>query len=89
MCLAVPGRIVRLVGADPASRSAEVAYPGQHRTVSLLYLPEARVGDHVLVQAGFAIRRLTDEQAREVTDALASQGTQRPSVGGSAPGVTP
>lgn len=89
MCLAVPGRIVRLVGNDPASRSAEVAYPGQHRTVSLLYLPEARVGDHVLVQAGFAIRRLTDEQAREVTEALASQGSPPASAGHSAPAVPP
>jgi len=72
MCLAVPGRIVRIEVAPDGLRSAVVDYDGATRTASLLYLPEAAVGDYVLVQAGFGMRRLTDEQAAEVRAALES-----------------
>ncbi len=72
MCLAIPGRIVRIAEDADGHRVAEVDYPGQLRTASLLYLPEAQVGDHILVQAGFGIRLLTEEQAREVAEAWAS-----------------
>lgn len=70
MCLAVPGRIVA-VEADPVAPVAEVDYDGQRRRAQLLYLPEARVGDWVLVQAGFVIRRLSDAEAREALGLLA------------------
>ena len=64
MCLAIPGRIVA-IGGDPASPVAEVDYDGLRRNAQLMYLPEARVGDYVLVQAGFAIRRLPEAEALE------------------------
>jgi len=64
MCLAVPGRIVA-IEADPTSPVAEVDYDGLRRRAQLLYLPEARVGDYILVQAGFAVRRLSEQEARE------------------------
>jgi len=72
MCLAIPGRI-RAISVDADGlRSATVEYPGLSKSVSLIYLPEAKVGDSVLVQAGFAMRRLTEEQAAEVLEALTS-----------------
>jgi len=67
MCLAVPGRIVA-ISADPTSPVAEVDYDGVRRSAQLLYLPEARVGDYILVQAGFAVRRLSDDEAREAIE---------------------
>lgn len=67
MCLAIPGRIVSLL-AEPTSPVAEVDYDGERRRAQLLYLPEARVGDWVLVQAGFAIRRLSAAEAREALE---------------------
>lgn len=80
MCLAVPGRIVRVaVGAD-GLRSADVDYGGETRHVSLLYLPEACVGDFILVQAGFGIRRLTEEQAAEVRASLESGPAAPPAL---------
>ena len=77
MCLAIPGRIVAL-RSDAVSPVAEVDYDGLRRTAQLLYLPEARVGDWVLVQAGFAVRRLTDAEARE---ALELTGRPLPEAG--------
>ncbi len=71
MCLAIPGKVVRITDDPSGDRSAEVEYPGERRTASLLFLPDAVVGDFVLVQAGFAIRRLTSGQAEEATQAMA------------------
>lgn len=67
MCLAVPGRVVAISSAS-GSPVAEVDYDGVRRTAQLLYLPEARVGDYILVQAGFAVRRLSDDEAREAIE---------------------
>ena len=67
MCLAVPGRIVAISSVS-GSPVAEVDYDGLRRSAQLLYLPEARVGDYVLVQAGFAVRRLSDEEAHEAIE---------------------
>ena len=60
MCLAVPTRIVRIQGEE-----AEAEMGGVRRTVSLVFTPEARVDDYVLIHAGFAITVLDEESARE------------------------
>ncbi len=70
MCLAIPGRIRSIAVGGDGGRTAEVDYPSTTRIAALLYLPEAEVGDYVLVQAGFAIRRLTAGEAAEVQAAL-------------------
>ena len=76
MCLAIPGQIRQIALGPDGLRTAEVEYPGLTKTVSLLYLPEAQVGDYVLVQAGFGIRRLTPDEAAEVLAALEADRTQ-------------
>jgi hydrogenase expression/formation protein HypC len=64
MCLAVPGRVVEIDSQDDLLRSARVDFGGVVRQASLACLPEATVGDYVLVHAGFAISRLDEEEAR-------------------------
>jgi hydrogenase expression/formation protein HypC len=65
MCLTIPGRVVEIVEPMAGDRRATVDYGAERRSASLLYLPEAAVGDFVIVQAGFAIRRLAREEALE------------------------
>ena len=66
MCLTIPGRRVRIEGSDPLTRTGVVEYGGAlRRTVQLLYLPEAREGDWVLVHAGVATGRVAEAEARE------------------------
>jgi hydrogenase expression/formation protein HypC len=60
MCLALPGRIESSSGG-----LASVDFGGVKREVSLDLVPEAAVGDYVLVHAGFAIQRLEPEDASE------------------------
>ncbi len=80
MCLAIPGRIVRIREEGDGLRTAEVEYPGLTKSVSLLYLPDAKVGDHILVQAGFGLRLLTEDQAQELAEALASATVAEPAA---------
>jgi hydrogenase expression/formation protein HypC len=63
MCLAVPGEIIELIGDDPLTLSANVAFAGVIKPISLTLLPQAAVGDYVLVHAGFAIAVLDPVEA--------------------------
>ncbi|MBL8221484.1 MAG: HypC/HybG/HupF family hydrogenase formation chaperone [Bryobacterales bacterium] len=69
MCLAVPGR-VKSVTPDGNMRVAKVDFGGVAREVNLTLVPEAEVGDHVLVHAGFAITRIDEAEAARVWEAL-------------------
>lgn len=70
MCLAIPGRIDSIAGADPLSRTARVDFGGVSRAVNLAFTPEARPGDYVLVHVGFAISILDEGEAARVLAAL-------------------
>ena len=64
MCLAVPGRVMSIEGDDPLTRTARVDFGGVVREVSLAFLPEAGLGDFVLVHAGVGISRIDEARAR-------------------------
>ena len=70
MCLAVPGRILSIEGDDPAFRSGRVDFAGVAKRVNLSYVPEARVGDFVLVHVGFAIATVDEAEAARVFEYL-------------------
>ena len=65
MCLAIPGKIVRILDEEPLSRMGEVSFSGVRKEVSLAFVPEAGVDDYVIVHAGFAISTLNEEEALE------------------------
>ncbi|MFZ0700041.1 MAG: HypC/HybG/HupF family hydrogenase formation chaperone [Thermoplasmata archaeon] len=65
MCLATPGRIVRISREDPLLPVASVDFGPVTKSAQLVYLPEAEVGDYVIVQAGFAMRRVSAVEAEE------------------------
>jgi len=74
MCLGVPGKIVEIYEAD-GLRMGRVDFGGVHREACLEYVPEAHVGDYIVIHVGFAISRLSEEEAlisleilREVAD---------------------
>ncbi len=69
MCLGVPGRIVE-VQEDGLMRMGKVDFGGITRQVCLAYVPEAQVGDWVIVHVGFAISRLEEEEALETLQLL-------------------
>jgi len=62
MCLAVPGKIVSIVGED-VLRSGLVNFGGIVKNVNLAYVPQANVGDYVIVHVGFAISIVDEVEA--------------------------
>lgn len=70
MCLAVPGKITTISGDDPISRTGKVDFGGILKEVSLAYVPEAQLGDYVIVHVGFALSRLDEDEAKKVFEYL-------------------
>jgi hydrogenase expression/formation protein HypC len=74
MCLAVPGKILSLATGDPLMRTARVSFGGLVKEVCLAYVPEAQVGDYVIVHVGFAISVLDESAALRTLEHLQSAG---------------
>jgi len=70
MCLAIPGKIVSISGEDPLERVGKIDFGGIFKNASLAYVPEAVVGDYVIVHVGFAISRVDEEEAHKVFEYL-------------------
>jgi hydrogenase expression/formation protein HypC len=73
MCLAIPGKVTEIDGTN-MMRMSRVDFGGITRDISLAYLPDAQVGDYVVVHAGFAISQLDEEEAQETLRLLAELG---------------
>jgi len=65
MCLGVPGKIVEISEGNGGLRMAKVDFGGIFREACLEYIPEAAVGDYVVIHVGFAITKLSEEEAQE------------------------
>ncbi len=66
MCLGVPGRVVSSGQDELGVPSGTVSFGGSQREVCLAYVPDAEVGDYVLVHVGFALSKIDEEEAQEV-----------------------
>ncbi len=73
MCLAIPGKILEIQEAG-LLRSARVQFGGIVRQVSLDFVPEAGLGDYVMVHVGFAISRIDASEAERTYKLLEEMG---------------
>ena len=64
MCLAVPLKIIEIDGKNAVGESM-----GMQRKLRVDFIPEPKIGDYVIVHAGFAIERLPEKQALEDLEA--------------------
>lgn len=69
MCLGVPGKILEVYDKE-GLRMAKIDFGGVTRESCLEYVPEADVGDYVIVHVGFAINILSEEEAQESLKAI-------------------
>lgn len=73
MCLGIPGEIVEI--DEPSEQGAllqgTVSFGGVRKQICLAYVPEARVGDYVIVHAGFALNLVDEQNARAIFETLA------------------
>mgnify|MGYP003482074664 FL=1 len=70
MCLAVPGKILSITGEDPLLKTGKVSFAGVVKEVSLAYVPEAEVGQYVIVHVGFAISIVDESKEKKTLDYL-------------------
>jgi len=74
MCLAVPGKIVSIEGDDPILRDGKVNFGGIVKRVNLSLVPEAKIGDYVVVHVGLALSIVDEEEAKQVFEFLKTLG---------------
>ncbi|MCJ7685398.1 MAG: HypC/HybG/HupF family hydrogenase formation chaperone [Desulfobacteraceae bacterium] len=60
MCLAIPAKIIKI-----DDKMGTIDMEGTQREVSLLLLEDAKIGDYVIVHAGFAIHKIDETEAKE------------------------
>jgi hydrogenase expression/formation protein HypC len=70
MCLAIPARVVELLPAE----QARVDIAGIGKTISLALVDDVAVGDYVIVHVGFALSKLSEEEAKATLALFAEAG---------------
>jgi hydrogenase expression/formation protein HypC len=81
MCLAIPGKILEINESNELMRMGRVDFGGVVRDICLTYVPEAGVGDYVIVHTGFAINRLDEEAAKESLELLEEMALLQEEIG--------
>ena len=75
MCLAIPGKIIEMLPGYQM-KMCKVDFGGVLRQVCIETVPEAQIGDYVIVHAGFALNVLSEEEAAETLRLLAEIANQ-------------
>lgn len=71
MCLSIPGKLIEVTSQlDDTFRVGKVSFDGIIKEVSLTLVPEATIGDYVLVHVGAAISTIDEEEAKKTFDLL-------------------
>ena len=66
MCLAIPGKIIGIEdGDDLLQKVGKVSFGGIIKKVSLAYVPEAQIGNYVVVHVGFALSIIDEDEAQQ------------------------
>jgi hydrogenase expression/formation protein HypC len=74
VCLAVPGELLELTDEHPLTRSGRVSFGGIVKVVNLALVPEAKVGDYIVVHVGFALSILDESEAMQTLEYLEKIG---------------
>lgn len=80
MCLAIPGKVIE-VTEENGIQMGRIDYAGTINSACLAYVPEVKIGQYVIVHAGFALSIVDEEEAKktlelfdEMTDKAAEEG---------------
>ncbi len=74
MCLGVPGKVLSITKGPAGMDMGAVSFAGVTKEVCLAYTPEVQVGEYVIVHVGFAISRVSEQEAQEVFRTLQELG---------------
>lgn len=75
MCLAIPGKILTISNElDDLFRTGRVSFDGVVKEINLVMVPEAKIGDFVMVHVGSAISIVDEEEAHQTMEVLRQLG---------------
>jgi hydrogenase expression/formation protein HypC len=75
MCLAIPGKLTSITGQlDETFRVGKVSFGGIMKDVNLAMVPQAQVGDYVLVHVGVAISVIDEDEAKKTFEYIRQIG---------------
>ena len=75
MCLSIPGKLIEITNQlDETFRTGKVSFDGIIKEVSLTLVPEAEIGNYVLVHVGAAIAMIDEEEANKTFELLRQLG---------------
>ena len=75
MCLSIPGKLIAITKElDEIFRVGRVSFDGVVKDVSLTLVPEAKVGDYIMVHVGAAISIVDEDEAKKTFDLLKQLG---------------
>ena len=87
MCLGIPGKITEI--RDEAGLAmGKVDFGGVRKDACLAYLPEAKLGDYVIVHVGFAISKVDEAEALKTLEVLGTMGVMGPELMTFGPGMS-
>jgi hydrogenase expression/formation protein HypC len=69
MCLGIPGKIIEIYDKNDL-KMGKIDFGGVIRESCLAYVPEAKIGDYVLVHVGFALNLISEKEANETMEIL-------------------
>lgn len=74
MCLGIPGRVDEWIDRDPLMASAKISFDGVLKVCHMACVPEANVGDYILVHAGIGLTVIDEKEAKRLMDSLVALG---------------
>ncbi|HVP39646.1 MAG TPA: HypC/HybG/HupF family hydrogenase formation chaperone [Candidatus Saccharimonadales bacterium] len=74
MCLGVPGKVLSVEENPAGMAMGKVSFAGVIREVCLAYVPDVQPGEYVIVHVGFAISKVSEEEAQETLEILRQMG---------------
>jgi hydrogenase expression/formation protein HypC len=80
MCLGVPGKIVEIYEVE-GLKMGKVDFSGVVREACLEYVPDAEVGEYVVIHVGFAISKVSEEEAQTTLELLREISTFEEELG--------
>ena len=77
MCLAIPGKIIE-INASSKPTMGKVSFGGIQKDICLEWVPEAKVGQYVIVHVGFALSTMDEDEAMETLKLIEDMERQSP-----------
>lgn len=72
MCLAIPGKVQKIIEEKSSPRMVEVNFDGVVKQVCIDFIPDIKVGEYVMVHVGFALNKVDEKEALNQLKAIST-----------------